>query len=112
MPVYSHVILFDASHKLFNDFVKLIPVLPDLIIPESHNKEINKPVDRSKHFPVYLGVFVNRNVQVETRSGAAYNGVLRNADSIGVLFEPSHNSGPVFITWHDIKKITLPKEEN
>ncbi len=111
IPVYSHVILFDASHKLFNDFAKLMPVLPDLILPEAYSKEVNKPADSSKHFPVYLGVFVNREVQVQTRSGSAYKGVLKNADSIGVLFEPSDNSGPVFITWHDINKIMLPKEE-
>ncbi len=111
IPVYSEVHLLDASHELYNEFVKMIPLLPDLVLPNIFNKEANKGSPKSKPSSVYLGVFVNRKVQVQTGSGTIYNGILKNADSIGVFFEPEDDSAPLFITWHDIKKIIIPKEE-
>jgi len=107
-PLLSDVLVLDISHKFFDHFVKLIPVLPDLAI--SRLKDADKQPDLKEKTRVYLGVFVNRKVQVQTASDAMYTGVLKHADSIGVFFEPSDNSDPLFITWHDIKKIIIPKE--
>ncbi|HEY9204865.1 MAG TPA: DUF356 domain-containing protein [Candidatus Methanoperedens sp.] len=113
MPVYSDVLLINASHELFNDLVKMMPLLPDLIIPGASYKDVNRPAGSSKAKPstVFLGVFVNRRVQVQTGSGTIHTGILKHADSIGVFFEPEDNSPPFFITWHDIKKIIIPKED-
>lgn len=113
MPHYSDVFIMDGSHELFNNFVKLISMLPDLVIPSVYHKDAGKQISVQKETPsaVYLGVFVNRKVQVQTSSGSMHTGVLKHADSIGVLFEPADNSPPLFITWHDIKKIIIPKEE-
>ena len=113
MTLYSDVLILDNSHELFKNFVKLMPVLPDLVLPNVHYKDENKQSSESRGKPssVYLGVFVNRKVQMQTGSGTLHTGILRHADSIGVFFEPSDNSAPFFITWHDIKKIIIPKEE-
>ncbi len=113
MPVYSDVLLIDASHEIFNDLVRMMPLLPDLIIPGASYKDLNRPAASSKIKPsiVFLGVFVNRRVQVQTGSGTVHTGILKHADSIGVFFEPEDNSPPLFITWHDIKKIIIPKED-
>lgn len=108
-PLLSDVLVLDVSNEFFDHFVKLIPVLPDLAI--SRLKDVDKPDLKEKN-KVYLGVFVGRKVQVQTASDAMYTGVLKHADSIGVFFEPSDNSDPLFITWHDIKKIIIPKEKN
>lgn len=107
----SDVFIIGDSHKYYEYFVKLIPVLPDLAESRLF-KDINKQTGDLKEKPskVYLGVFVNRKVQVQTASESTYTGVLKHADSIGVFFEPSDNSDPLFITWHDIKKIIIPKE--
>ena len=112
LPPYSDVVLLDTSHELFNNFNNLIPALPDLVIPTVHN--LHKPTRNSKDkmSSVYLGIFVNRKVEVETNSGAIHKGILKHADSIGVLFEPEDkDQSPLFITWHDIKKIKLPREK-
>ncbi len=106
-PLYSDVLLMDSSHELFLHFFKLMPVLPDLDVPTVH-KDGNKSA--LKGATIYLGVFVNRRVQVETSSGAIHTGILKHADSIGVFFEPSDDSSSLFITWHDIRKIIIPKE--
>ncbi len=110
-PLDSDVIVIDDSHKYFEYFVKLIPVLPDLANSRIF-KEINKQTGdlKEKSSKVYLGVFVNRKVQVQTTSDSIHTGILKHADSIGVFFEPSDDSDPIFITWHDIKKIIIPKE--
>jgi hypothetical protein len=73
--------------------------------------EINKPITKEKTSGVYLGVFVNKMVQVHTISGNKHTGILRHADPIGVFFEPGDGSSPVFFTWHDVKKIVIPREE-
>ncbi len=109
LPFHSDVIILDASQEPCMSLIKLIPMLPDLEIPDT-NAQIRNSGGKSS--AVYLGVFINRRVQVQTGSGTIHTGVLKHADSIGVLFEPSDNSDPVFMTWHDIKKIVLPKEEN
>ncbi|VVB87472.1 Uncharacterised protein [uncultured archaeon] len=106
----SDVIIIGNSHELFDKLVKLLPVLPDLVIPNVFDKDANKLISDPKAAPVYLGVFVGRKVQVQTESGSIYSGVLKHADSAGVLFEPADNS-PFFITWHEIKKVIIPKEE-
>ncbi len=111
IPSYSEVHLINASNELFNGLVKLIPLLPDLVIPNLHYRDANRQTTSSKTAPVFLGVFVNRKVQVQTGSGAVHTGVLKHADSIGVYFEPEDNSSPLFITWHDIKKIIIPRDE-
>ncbi|MDD5474567.1 MAG: DUF356 domain-containing protein [Candidatus Methanoperedens sp.] len=111
LPSISDAIILDDSHKFFKNFAKMMTVLPDLIIPRSYT-DINKqtvPLEKSSR--VYLGVFVNRKVQVQTVSDSVHTGILKHADSIGVFFEPSDDSDPLFITWHDIKKIIIPKEE-
>ncbi|KCZ73488.1 hypothetical protein ANME2D_00556 [Candidatus Methanoperedens nitroreducens] len=106
IPLYSSVLILDASHALWDKFIKLIPILPDLNIPKVYHKDANKQTGdpEGKSSGVFLGVFVNRRVQMQTGSGVVYTGILRHADSIGVFFEPSDNSAPFFITWHDIKK--------
>ncbi len=111
IPVHSEVHLINSSNQLFNGLVKLIPLLPDLVIPNLHNKDANRQIGDSKAAPVFLGVFVNRKVHVQTGSGTLFTGILRHADSFGVFFEPEDNSSPLFITWHDIKKIIIPKED-
>jgi hypothetical protein len=111
IPPYSQVHLINDSNQLFNELVKLIPLLPDLVIPTSHKKGANKQIAYSKAAPVFLGVFVNRKVQVQTCSGALHTGILKHADSIGVFFEPEDDSSALFITWHDIKKIIIPRDE-
>lgn len=111
VPLISDVIILDDSHKFFKNFAKMMTVLPDLIIPRSYT-DINKQTgQKEKSSTVYLGVFVNRKVQVQTVSDSVHTGILKHADSIGVFFEPSDDSDPLFITWHDIKKIIIPKEE-
>jgi hypothetical protein len=106
-PLISDVLILDVSHKFFEYFVKLIPVLPDLVISNAY-----KHTDSKEKTPiVYLGVFVNRKVQVQTVSGSMHTGILKHADSFGVFFESSDSSDSLFITWHDIKKIIIPKEE-
>lgn len=110
LPAFSDVLVLDNSHKLFKDFVRLISVLPDLEIPRIYSKQENKQtIDKSS--TVYLGVFMDKKVQVQTISGAVYSGTLKHADSIGVLFESSDDSAPIFITWHDIKRIILRGEK-
>jgi hypothetical protein len=110
-PLISDAILLDISHKFFEYFVKLMPVLPDLVISHAY-KDVSKQVySKEKASRVYLGVFVNRKVEVQTVSGSIHAGVLKHADSFGVFFEPIDNSASLFITWHDIKKIIIPKEE-
>ncbi len=109
-PSISDVIILEDSHKFFKNFVKMMTVLPDLIIPCSYT-DLNKQTgQKEKSSTVYLGVFVNRKVQVQTVSDSVHTGILKHADSIGVFFEPSDDSDPLFITWHDIKKIIIPKE--
>ncbi len=112
IPPYSDILIIDSSNEIYNDLVKLIPVLPDLEIPNVYYKELSRKSETSKGKPsaVHLGVFVDRKVQVETSSGAMHTGVLRHADSIGVLFEPLDNSASIFFTWHDIKKVIIPRE--
>lgn len=111
--LYSDVLVLDSSQELFEKFARLIPVLPDLVLPSLRYKDMDKQTGASKGKPsaVYLGVFINRKVQVQIGSGTIYTGILRHADSIGVFFEPSDNSAPLFITWHDIKKVIIPKED-
>jgi hypothetical protein len=106
-PLISDTILLDISHKFFEYFVKLMPVLPDLVISHAYKEKVSS---KEKPSRVYLGVFVNRKVQVQTISGSIHTGVLKHADSFGVFFEPTDNSASLFITWHDIKKIIIPKE--
>ena len=111
LTLYSEVLLFDDSSELFNRFSRLIQVLPDLDIPNMPANEIKKPIMNEKTSGVYLGVFVNKRVQVHTISGNRHTGILRHADSIGVFFEPDDGSSPVFFTWHDVRKIVIPREE-
>lgn len=113
MILYSDVLVLDSSQELFENFAKLIPVLPDLVLPNVRYKDMDKQTGaaKGKSSAVYLGVFINRKVQVQIGSGTIYTGILRHADSIGVFFEPSDNSAPLFITWHDIKKVIIPKED-
>jgi len=113
LTLYSEVLIIDESSELFSRFSKLIQVLPDLDIPDQPYKEIKKQitVPQEKTTSVYLGVFVNKKVQLHTISGKVNEGVLRHADSIGVFFEPKDGSSPIFFTWHDIKKIVIPREE-
>ena len=112
MPPYSDVIVLDSSHELFNNFKNLIPALPDLVIPNNHNLRKSSKESKDKSSSVYLGIFVNRQVEVETGSGSIHNGILKHADSIGVLFEPDDkDQSPLFITWHDINKIKLPRKK-
>jgi hypothetical protein len=113
IPHYSEVLILDSSHQLFKNFSRLIAVLPDLVIPNLHYKDaIKQPIEpKTRPSEVYLGVFVNRKVQLQTGSGTMYAGILRHADSIGVFFEPSDGSAPLFITWHDIKKIIIPRDD-
>ncbi len=98
------MLILDVSHKFFEYFVKLIPLLPDLAMSHAYKQDSKPP-------RVYLGVFVNRKVQVQTVSGSIHAGILKHADSFGILFEPSDSSDSLFITWHDVKKIIIPKEE-
>lgn len=110
-PLIYDVFFLDDSHKFFNYFVKLIPALPDLVISPVDNEMIKLQGNtREKSSKVYLGVFVNRKVQVQTASDSIHTGVLKHADSIGVFFEPSDKSDSLFITWQNIKKIIIPKE--
>lgn len=111
LTLYSEVLLFDESSELFNRFSRLIQVLPDLDIPNMPANEIKKPIMNEKTSGVYLGVFVNKRVQIHTISGNRQMGILRHADSIGVFFEPDDDSSPVFFTWHDVRKIVIPREE-
>lgn len=111
LTLYSEVLLFDESSELFNRFSRLIQVLPDLDIPNMPANEIKKPIMNEKTSGVYLGVFVNKRVQIHTISGNRQMGILRHADSIGVFFEPDDGSSPVFFTWHDVRKIVIPREE-
>lgn len=111
LTLYSEVTLFDESSELFNRFSKLIQILPDLDLPSMPAKEIKKPITNEKKTGVYLGVFVNKMVQIHTISGNRHTGILRHADSIGVFFEPDDGSSPVFFIWHDVRKIVIPREE-
>ena len=113
LTLYSDVLLIDESSELFSRFSRLIKVLPDLDLPNQPYKEINKQITapHEKTTSVYLGVFVNKKVQLHTISGKLNDGILRNADPIGVFFEPQDGSSPVFFTWQDIKKIVIPREE-
>lgn len=112
LPAFSDVLVLDNSHKLFKDFVRLISVLPDLEIPRIYSKQENKQTEPKEKSPtVYLGVFVNKKVQVQTGSESTCTGILRHADSIGILLEPDDNSDPIFITWHDIKRIIIGGEK-
>ncbi|HEY9245963.1 MAG TPA: hypothetical protein VIO11_03860, partial [Candidatus Methanoperedens sp.] len=113
LPVYSEVHLIDGSHELFNSLVKMISLLPDLVIPSLYHKDANRHTEepKEKKTQVFLGVFVNRKVQVQTDCGSLHNGILKHADSIGVFFEPEDGSAPIFITWHEIRKVIIPKEE-
>ena len=110
LTLYSEVLLFDESSELFNRFSKLIQVLPDLDLPNMPTRETKKPITNEKTSEVYLGVFVNKRVQVHTISGNKHPGILRHTDSIGVFFEPDDGSSPVFFTWHYVKKIVIPRE--
>jgi hypothetical protein len=113
LKLYSEVLLIDESSELFSRFTRLIQVLPDLDLPAQSYNEIKKQITAPQEKPasVYLGVFVNKKVQLHTVSGNVDDGVLRHADSIGVFFEPQDGSSPIFYTWHDIKKIVIPREE-
>ena len=111
LTLYSEVLLFDESSELFSRFSRLIQVLPDLDLPGMLESESKKPVTNEKTSGVYLGVFVNKRVQVHTISGNKHTGILRHADPIGVFFEPDDGSSPVFFTWPDVKKIMIPREE-
>jgi hypothetical protein len=111
LTIYSEVLLYGESSELFNRFSRLIQVLPDLDLPGMPISETKKPVTNEKTSGVYLGVFVDKRVQVHTISGNKHTGILRHADSIGVLFEPDDGSSPVFFTWPDVKKILIPREE-
>lgn len=113
IPVYSEILILDSSHELFKNFSRLISVLPDFVFPNLHYKDAIKQPTGHKSEPseVYLGVFVNRKVQLQTGSGTMHTGILRHADSIGVFFEPSDGSAPLFITWHEIKKIIIPRDD-
>lgn len=110
-PLISDVLVLNGSSEFYEYFAKLMPVLPDLVFAGMY-RDVRKHVSDSieKTSKVYLGVFVNRKVQVQTTSDAIYTGVLKHADSIGVFFEPCDDSDHLFITWHDIKKIIIPKE--
>ena len=110
---YSDVLILDSTHEIFKNLVRLIPVLPDLEIPDMSYKDTARKSESSRGSStyVYLGIFVDRKVQVETSSGKVHSGILKNADSIGVFFEPSDNSASIFFTWHDIRKIIIPREE-
>ena len=111
IPFNSNVLVLKPSDELFNNYAMLMPVLPDLEIPNAYYKDVTKnEAPGGKHSAVYLGVFVNRIVKIETGSGEKYNGILRHADSIGIFFEPTDNSAPIFITWNDIKKVIIPRE--
>jgi len=109
-PLISDVLILDDSHEFFSYFARLMPVLPDLVISHEYREQSRQSDQKEKSGKVFLGVFVNRKVQVQTVSESLYTGILKHADSIGVLFEPSDDSDPLFITWHDIKKIIIPKE--
>jgi len=111
LTLYSEVLIIDGSSELFSKFSKLIQVLPDLDLPNMPTSENKKPITNEKTSGVYLGVFVNKRVQVHTISGNNHIGILRHADSIGVFFEPDDGSSPVFFTWPDVKKIVIPREE-
>jgi len=111
LTLYSEVLLFDESSELFNRFSRLTQVLPDLDLPNMPTRETKKPITNEKTSDVYLGVFVNKRVQVHTISANKHTGILRHADSIGVFFEPDDGSSSVFFTWHDVKKIVIPREE-
>jgi len=111
LTLYSEVLLFDESSELFNRFSRLVQVLPDLDLPCMPASETKKPVANEKITGVYLGVFVNKRVQVHTISGNKHTGILRHADSIGVFFEPDDGSDPVFFTWPDVKKVMIPRQE-
>lgn len=109
---YSDVVVLDSSHELFNNFKNLIPALPDLVIPTGYYLRKTSKQSKDKSSSVYLGIFVNKKVEVETSSGSLHNGILKHADSIGVLFEPNdQGQSPLFITWRDIKKIKLPRDK-
>ena len=86
LTLYSEVLLFDESSELFNRFSRLIQVLPDLDFPVMTASDAKKPVLKEKTSGVYLGVFVDKRVQVHTISGNKHTGILRHADSIGVFF--------------------------
>lgn len=111
LTLYSEVVIIDESSELFSRFSKLIQVLPDLDLPSYKDGKKQITATQEKPTSVYLGVFVNKKVQLHTISGNVNDGVLRHADSIGVFFEPQDGSSPVFFTWHDIKKIVIPREE-
>lgn len=113
LKLYSEVLLIEGSSELFSMFVKLMPALPDLDLPDQPYKDNKKQATAQQEKPssVYLGVFVNKKVQLHTTSGNMHEGVLRHADSIGVFFEPDDGSSPVFFVWHDIKKIVIPRED-
>ncbi len=108
---YSDVLILDSTHEIFKNLVRLIPVLPDLEIPDMSYKDTPRKSGSPGGSSVYLGIFVDRKVQVETSSGKVHSGILKNADSIGVFFEPTDNSASIFFTWHDIRKIIIPREE-
>ncbi len=108
----SDVLVLKPSDELFNNYAMLMPVLPDLEIPNAYYKDVTKnEAPKGKHSAVYLGVFVNRMVKIETGSGEKYSGILRHADSIGIFLEPIDNSAPIFITWNDIKKVIIPRDD-
>jgi hypothetical protein len=107
---YSDVIVLEETHEIFKNFVRLIPILPDLVLP-SFYKETNKKINDQTPSKVYLGVFANREVQVQTSSGSMYSGFLKQAGPSGVFFEPADSSPSLFINWQDIKKIIIPQEE-
>lgn len=111
LALYSEVLIFDESSEHFNRFSRLIQVLPDLDLPNMLTSETKKPVTNEKTSGVYLGVFVNKKVQIHTISENKHTGILRHADSIGVFFEPDDGSSPVFFTWPDVKKIVIPREQ-
>lgn len=113
IPSYSDVVVLDKSSEIFGYFAKMMSALPDLIIPSLQYGGFSKQISekRERHSKVYLSAFVNRKVLVQTLSESNLTGILKNADSIGIFLEPSDDYSPVFITWHDIKKIIIPKED-
>lgn len=113
IPPYSDIVVLDSSNDLFNYLTKMMVALPDLVIPSASYKGSGRTGDRKvRTSKVYLSAFVNRSVRVETESDSNLVGILKHADSIGVFLEPLDETSPIFITWYDIKKIIIPKEDN
>ncbi|MCK5661328.1 MAG: hypothetical protein KAH86_08205 [Methanosarcinales archaeon] len=56
--------------------------------------------------------FLNKRVNVQASSGSFYIGTITNYDDFGIHFFPEDETlSETFITWADIKKVILVKEE-